>query len=196
MPWGGYSNLRLTSCTWKFESEHARSTVGAMVCQSSFGWSSRYWTDRNIQRSTFDGANAEPVPCELPHGNDVTKLETRFSDPNAVATEWDETRRLVETAELFWISTVRADGRPHVTPLVAVQSCLNSENAWARVFPSFAKGSQRERERLLWRSLPLGTLPITPKENHICDANYLLRPARLAIVRTSSSGSAGFEMCF
>src|SRR6266496_4340877 len=23
-------------------------------------------------------------------------------------------------AELFWISTVRADGRPHVTPLVAV----------------------------------------------------------------------------
>src|SRR4029453_15971445 len=24
------------------------------------------------------------------------------------------------TAELFWISTVRSDGRPHVTPLVAV----------------------------------------------------------------------------
>ncbi len=27
---------------------------------------------------------------------------------------------MLETAELFWISTVRADGRPHVTPLVAV----------------------------------------------------------------------------
>jgi len=27
---------------------------------------------------------------------------------------------VLETAELFWISTVRADGRPHVTPLVAV----------------------------------------------------------------------------
>jgi nitroimidazol reductase NimA-like FMN-containing flavoprotein (pyridoxamine 5'-phosphate oxidase superfamily) len=50
----------------------------------------------------------------------VTKLDTRFSDPNAVATNWDETRRVLETAELFWISTVRADGRPHVTPLVAV----------------------------------------------------------------------------
>lgn len=50
----------------------------------------------------------------------VTKLDTRFSDPNAVATSWDETRRVLETAELFWISTVRADGRPHVTPLVAV----------------------------------------------------------------------------
>jgi general stress protein 26 len=49
-----------------------------------------------------------------------TKLDRRFSDPDAVATEWAETRRLLEKAELFWISTVRADGRPHVTPLVAV----------------------------------------------------------------------------
>jgi nitroimidazol reductase NimA-like FMN-containing flavoprotein (pyridoxamine 5'-phosphate oxidase superfamily) len=50
----------------------------------------------------------------------VTKIDSRFSDPNAIATGWDETRRVLETAELFWISTVRADGRPHVTPLVAV----------------------------------------------------------------------------
>jgi nitroimidazol reductase NimA-like FMN-containing flavoprotein (pyridoxamine 5'-phosphate oxidase superfamily) len=28
--------------------------------------------------------------------------------------------RALETAELFWITTVRADGRPHVSPLVAV----------------------------------------------------------------------------
>ena len=50
----------------------------------------------------------------------VTTLDQRFSEPGAVATEWDETRRLLEAAELFWITTVRADGRPHVTPLVAV----------------------------------------------------------------------------
>jgi general stress protein 26 len=50
----------------------------------------------------------------------VTKLDQRFSDPGAAATEWDETRRLLETAEVFWISTVRANGKPHVTPLVAV----------------------------------------------------------------------------
>ncbi len=50
----------------------------------------------------------------------VTKIDPRFSDPNAVATGWEETRRVLETSELFWISTVRADGRPHVTPLVAV----------------------------------------------------------------------------
>ncbi len=50
----------------------------------------------------------------------VTKLDQRFSDSDAAATGWDETRRVLEAAELFWISTVRADGRPHVTPLVAV----------------------------------------------------------------------------
>ena len=50
----------------------------------------------------------------------LTTLDARFSDPEAVATGWDETRRALEAAELFWISTVRADGRPHVTPLVAV----------------------------------------------------------------------------
>ncbi len=49
-----------------------------------------------------------------------TELDGRFSDPDAVATGWDAARRTLETAELFWISTVRSDGRPHVTPLVAV----------------------------------------------------------------------------
>jgi hypothetical protein len=47
-------------------------------------------------------------------------IDPRFSDPGAVATEWDETRRTPQSAELFWITTVRADGRPRVTPLVAV----------------------------------------------------------------------------
>jgi general stress protein 26 len=50
----------------------------------------------------------------------VTNIDPRFSDPDAIATPWNETRRVLEEAELFWISTVRADGRPHVTPLVAV----------------------------------------------------------------------------
>ena len=49
-----------------------------------------------------------------------TSLDQRFSDPAGAATSWEATRRALETAELFWISTVRADGRPHVTPLPAV----------------------------------------------------------------------------
>ena len=38
---------------------------------------------------------------------------------DAVATPWEETRRVLETAEVFWLATVRADGRPHVTPVAA-----------------------------------------------------------------------------
>lgn len=53
-------------------------------------------------------------------GPSATSMDPRFSDPTAVPMEWDVTRRLLETAELFWLSTVRTDGRPHVTPLVAV----------------------------------------------------------------------------
>jgi nitroimidazol reductase NimA-like FMN-containing flavoprotein (pyridoxamine 5'-phosphate oxidase superfamily) len=50
----------------------------------------------------------------------ATSLDSRFSDPDAGPTSWDDTVRVLESAELFWITTVRADGRPHVTPLVAV----------------------------------------------------------------------------
>jgi general stress protein 26 len=49
-----------------------------------------------------------------------TTLDERFSDPGAAPTSWDATVRALETAELFWITTVRADGRPHMSPLVAV----------------------------------------------------------------------------
>ena len=50
----------------------------------------------------------------------VTTIDRRYSDPEAVATDWDETCRVLEAAQLFWISTVCSDGRPHVTPVVAV----------------------------------------------------------------------------
>jgi general stress protein 26 len=56
------------------------------------------------------------MPMSMP----VTTFDTRYSDPAATAVEWEESRRALEIAELFWISTVRADGRPHVTPVVAV----------------------------------------------------------------------------
>ncbi len=49
-----------------------------------------------------------------------TELDTRFSEPGAQPTSWRDTLAAINQAEIFWISTVRADGRPHVTPLVAV----------------------------------------------------------------------------
>jgi nitroimidazol reductase NimA-like FMN-containing flavoprotein (pyridoxamine 5'-phosphate oxidase superfamily) len=52
----------------------------------------------------------------------TSKVDVRFSDRDAVATSWEVTHNLLAAAELFWITTVRGDGRPHVTPLVAVWS--------------------------------------------------------------------------
>ena len=47
-------------------------------------------------------------------------MDPRFSEDGAEPTSWVDTRDAIASAELFWISTVRTDGRPHVTPLVAV----------------------------------------------------------------------------
>jgi hypothetical protein len=53
--------------------------------------------------------------------------DVRFGDPASAPTPWSDVCRVLDTAELFWISTVRRDGRPHVTPLPAVwtDDCLH-----------------------------------------------------------------------
>jgi nitroimidazol reductase NimA-like FMN-containing flavoprotein (pyridoxamine 5'-phosphate oxidase superfamily) len=48
--------------------------------------------------------------------------DIRFGDPTSPPTPWPDVHHVLESAELFWISTVRRDGRPHVTPLPAVWS--------------------------------------------------------------------------
>jgi PPOX class probable F420-dependent enzyme len=49
----------------------------------------------------------------------VGELHPRFSSPGATAMPWAEARGRLRDAEIFWVTTVRPDGRPHVTPLVA-----------------------------------------------------------------------------
>jgi nitroimidazol reductase NimA-like FMN-containing flavoprotein (pyridoxamine 5'-phosphate oxidase superfamily) len=66
----------------------------------------------------------------------VSKLDQRYSDPAAVAAGWEETLGVLEAAELFWISTVRGDGRPHVTPVVAV---------WAEDAVCFCTGDEEQK---------------------------------------------------
>ncbi|WP_327684597.1 pyridoxamine 5'-phosphate oxidase family protein [Streptomyces sp. NBC_00467] len=52
--------------------------------------------------------------------NPVTELDARYSEEKATASDWSEAVDRLRTAEVFWLSTVRPDGRPHVTPLIAV----------------------------------------------------------------------------
>ncbi|WP_405138397.1 pyridoxamine 5'-phosphate oxidase family protein [Nocardia sp. NBC_01388] len=50
----------------------------------------------------------------------VVELDQRFSSPGAVAPSWADVTDALNQAEIFWLSTVRRDGRPHVTPLPAI----------------------------------------------------------------------------
>ncbi len=47
-------------------------------------------------------------------------IDSRFSDPGAGPTPWPDAAQVLEQAELYWLTTVRADGRPHVTPLIGI----------------------------------------------------------------------------
>jgi hypothetical protein len=50
----------------------------------------------------------------------ATDLHQGFSSPDATATPWAEARPHLEDAKIYWLSTVRPDGRPHVAPLMSV----------------------------------------------------------------------------
>lgn len=73
----------------------------------------------------------------------MTSLDPRYSDPKATATSWTATQRELEHAELFWLTTVRNDGRPHVTPLVAV---------WTRGQLHFTTGAEEQKSANLSRN--------------------------------------------
>jgi hypothetical protein len=67
------------------------------------------------------------MPAQGPAQQPTAELDARYSSalnprPGAAdvtATEWAEARRQLEAAEIFWVSTVRPDGRLHVTPVIA-----------------------------------------------------------------------------
>ncbi|WP_250904758.1 pyridoxamine 5'-phosphate oxidase family protein [Nonomuraea sp. NEAU-A123] len=50
----------------------------------------------------------------------ITELDARYSAESATATGWAEARDTLERAQTFWLATVRPDGSPHVTTLLAV----------------------------------------------------------------------------
>jgi nitroimidazol reductase NimA-like FMN-containing flavoprotein (pyridoxamine 5'-phosphate oxidase superfamily) len=49
----------------------------------------------------------------------AVEFDGRYSSPQAAATPWADVLEEIARAEVFWLTTVRPDGRPHVTPLLA-----------------------------------------------------------------------------
>ena len=70
----------------------------------------------------------------------TAELDGRFSSPGAAARPWSEVRQVLEDAEMFWLSTVRRDGRPHVVPLPAM---------WLDGALHFCTGPQEQKARNL-----------------------------------------------
>jgi nitroimidazol reductase NimA-like FMN-containing flavoprotein (pyridoxamine 5'-phosphate oxidase superfamily) len=53
-------------------------------------------------------------------GPRATELDARYSSDAASAVDWADAVALLERAAIFWVVTVRSNGRPHITPLLAV----------------------------------------------------------------------------
>ena len=71
------------------------------------------------------------------------RFDPRFSSPDASATPWDSVDEVLRSAELYWLTTVRADGRPHVTPLIG---------AWLDGAAYFTTGLEEQKSRNLEHS--------------------------------------------
>jgi hypothetical protein len=73
----------------------------------------------------------------------VTELHAGFSQPGARPTPWWEARVALDEARTFWLTTVRPEGRPHVTPLIA---------AWLDGAIYFCTGPEERKARNLARN--------------------------------------------
>ena len=76
----------------------------------------------------------------MPQTEPTAELNESFSEPGTVAPPWAEVAGVLSKSEMFWLSTVRRDGRPHVTPLPAV---------WLDGTLYFCAGSYEQKARNL-----------------------------------------------
>ena len=67
-------------------------------------------------------------------------IHPRYGDPSATPPPWEAIERLLTDAQLYWIITVRADGRPHAVPLVGV---------WHDDAFAFCTGPEEQKQRNL-----------------------------------------------
>ena len=68
------------------------------------------------------------------------QIDPRYGDASAAAPAWQDIEQLLTDAQLYWIVTVRADGRPHAVPLVGV---------WHAGAFAFCTGAEEQKHRNL-----------------------------------------------
>ena len=83
------------------------------------------------------------LPVDPKDKEPKTELHPGFSADDATATPWAEARGSLELADLSWLTTVRPDGRPHVTPLIFV---------WLEGAVFFVTGPEERKAKNLTRN--------------------------------------------
>ena len=68
------------------------------------------------------------------------EIDPRYGDASATPPPWSEIERRLTDAQLYWIVTVRPDGRPHAVPLVGV---------WHDGAFAFCTGAEEQKHRNL-----------------------------------------------
>ena len=68
------------------------------------------------------------------------ELDNRYSASEATATDWETARDVFAGSRLYWLVTVRSDGRPHTTPLVGL---------WHGEAAYFTTGPEEQKARNL-----------------------------------------------
>jgi nitroimidazol reductase NimA-like FMN-containing flavoprotein (pyridoxamine 5'-phosphate oxidase superfamily) len=68
------------------------------------------------------------------------RIDPRYGDASATAPTWDDIDRRLSAAQLYWLVTVRRDGRPHAVPLCGV---------WHDGAFFFATGDEEQKMRNL-----------------------------------------------
>jgi nitroimidazol reductase NimA-like FMN-containing flavoprotein (pyridoxamine 5'-phosphate oxidase superfamily) len=79
----------------------------------------------------------------MPDAGPTGELDARFSSEGATATPWSVARDRLAAAEVTLLSTVRPNGRPHVTPLLSV---------WLDDAAHFCTGPDEQKARNIARS--------------------------------------------
>jgi hypothetical protein len=68
------------------------------------------------------------------------QIDPRYGNASATPPSWSDVERLLTEAQLYWIVTVRAQGRPHAVPLVGV---------WHAGGFAFCTGAEEQKRRNL-----------------------------------------------
>jgi nitroimidazol reductase NimA-like FMN-containing flavoprotein (pyridoxamine 5'-phosphate oxidase superfamily) len=121
------------------------------------------------------------------------ELDARFSAPDAVATPWSVVDDVLRESQIFWLATIAAGPRPHITPLMAV---WDGEAIYFCTGPSEQKARNLEREQHC--SLTTGGSSLTDGLDIVVNgrATPLTDDARLRVIAAEYEDKYGSDWSY